>query len=115
MAVYHTIFLLVLLSWTAQHTLSSPMMTDAGGEPEPEPITTTTPNPRQRIPCKETECTCDEIFCMWNDGAIPADGYYIRGSTNPWSDDAFLDKYGECKSDMGKEDEDVEKMQCPKN
>ena len=115
MAVYPTIFLLVLLSWTAQHTRSNPMMTDAGGEPEPEHITTT-PNPRQRIPCKETECSCDEIFCMWNARAIPADGFYIRGSTNPWTDDAFKAKYCECKSDMGKEDEeDVEKMQCPKN
>ena len=86
------------------------MMTD---EPEPEP--TTKPNPRQRVPCKEKVCTCEEIFCIKLAGAIPADGYYIRGSTNPWTDIAFMVKYGECKCEIGKEEEDIEKMKCPKN
>jgi len=47
-------------------------------------------------------------------GAIPADRYSIRGSTSPWTDDAFVAKYEECKSEMKKEGNDIEKAKCPK-
>ena len=106
MAVYPTISLLLLLSWTAQQTLSNPMMTLGGA---------TTPNPRQRVPCVKTACTCEEIGCMYQVGALPADGFYIRGTTSPWTDYAFVAKYEECKSYLEKEGNDIEQIKCPKH
>ena len=54
MSVYPTIsLLLVLLSWTAQQTLSSPMMTHGGPT-------------RPKLQCEKMECTCEEIGCMYH-------------------------------------------------
>ena len=56
-----------------------------------------------------------ELVCIFQVGALPADGFSIRGSTSPWTDAAFVTKYEECKSDMKKEGNDIEKVKCPKN
>ena len=90
MAVYPTIFFLVLLSWTAQQTVSSPMMTPGGGEPRP------------RVACKEKECTCKEIGCMYFDGALPKDC-----PSMVWTEKNFLAKFDECKKMMEKEGKDT--------
>ena len=107
MAVFPSIsLLLLLLSWTAQQTLSNPMMT---------PGKATTATPRPRVPCEKTACTCEEVGCMYKVGALPADGFNIRGSTSTWTASAFLAKYEECKSSMKKEGNDIDKIKCPEN
>ena len=55
--------------------------------------------------------------CIFQEWALPDDGYSIRGSTNPWTDDAFEAKNDECESEMKKEGKDIEKFvkaKCPK-
>ena len=93
-SVYPTIFLLVLLSWTAQQAVSSPMMTPGAGE--------LTPSPRSRVSCKEKECSCEEIGCMYFDGALPKDC-----PSMVWTEKNFLAKFDECKKMMEKEGKDT--------
>jgi len=69
----------------------------------------------KRLPCEKTECTCEEVRCITKEKAFPADGFYIRGSTSPWTDDSFLAKFGECESEMKKEGKDIHKVPCPKS
>ena len=92
--MYPTIFLLVLISWTAQQTVCSPMMTPGAGEP--------TPSPRPRVACKEKECSCEEIGCMYFDGALPKDC-----PSMVWTEKNFLAKFDECKKMMEKEGKDT--------
>ena len=107
MAVYPTIALLVLLSWTAQQTVSSPMMKSAGEEPM------STKSPRQRVDCKEKLCTCKEVGCMYEARVLPKDCPYGRMI---WNDIKFVAKFDECKQMMEKEGKDTSqfgKIKCP--
>ena len=70
-----------------------------------------TPTPRPRVACKEKECTCDEIGCMYMDGALPKDC-----PSMVWTEKNFLDTFDECKKMMEKEGKDSSqfgKIKCP--
>ena len=137
MAVYPTIALLLLLSWTAQQTVSSPAEPSGG-----DPYSVTSPrrrlyckewectceevgckpsrgkakatkSPRQRVDCKEKLCTCKEVGCMYEARVLPRDCPYGKMI---WNDIKFVAKFDECKQMMEKEGKDTSqfgKIKCP--